>query len=52
MRTLDDLLVKRRLHAANFTLANPDLRREYVHLLKASLDRRRAKASSSTGTLQ
>jgi hypothetical protein len=52
MRTLDDLLVKRRLHSANFTLANAELRREYVHLLKASLDRRRAKASSSTGTLQ
>jgi glycosyltransferase involved in cell wall biosynthesis len=52
MRTLDDLLVKRRLHSANFTLANADLRREYVHLLKASLDRRRAKAGSSTGTLQ
>jgi glycosyltransferase involved in cell wall biosynthesis len=54
MRTLDDLLVKRRLHSANFTLANQDLRREYVHLLKASLDRRRAKASAHPcpGTLQ
>ncbi len=59
MRTLDDLLVKRRLHSANFTLANPDLRREYVHLLKASLDRRRARAAANrstgtqpTGTLQ
>jgi glycosyltransferase involved in cell wall biosynthesis len=54
MRTLDDLLVKRRLHSANFTLANQDLRREYVHLLKASLDRRRAKAAVNPcpGTLQ
>jgi len=47
MRTLDDLLVKRRLHSTNFSLVNQDVRREYVHLLKASLDRRRAKSGAA-----
>lgn len=41
MRTLDSLLVRRRLHTANFSLVDKDMRREYVHVLKASLDRRR-----------
>jgi glycosyltransferase involved in cell wall biosynthesis len=44
MRVLDDLLAKRRIHSGNFTRLNKDVSREYVHLLKASLDRRRAKA--------
>jgi glycosyltransferase involved in cell wall biosynthesis len=47
MRTLDVLLVKRRLHSANFTLLNKDMPREYLHLLKASLDRRRTKAGGA-----
>jgi len=46
MGTLDALLVRRRMHSANFTLQHRDVRREYVHVLKASLDRRRAKAGT------
>jgi glycosyltransferase involved in cell wall biosynthesis len=45
--TLDALLVRRRIHSANFTLLHRDLPREYIQSLKASLDRRRAKASGS-----
>ena len=48
MRILDGLLVKRRIHSSNFTLLNQDVPREYVQLLKASLDRRRAKADGKT----
>jgi glycosyltransferase involved in cell wall biosynthesis len=43
MLTLGALLVERRIHSHNFTLLNKDVPREYVRLLKASLDRRRAK---------
>jgi glycosyltransferase involved in cell wall biosynthesis len=42
MRILDELLVKRRIHGGNFSLRNKDMRHEYLHSLKASLDRRRA----------
>jgi glycosyltransferase involved in cell wall biosynthesis len=42
MLTLKDVLVKRRVHPDNFTLHNKDVRHEYLSLLKASLDRRRA----------
>jgi glycosyltransferase involved in cell wall biosynthesis len=42
MLTLDELIVKRRIHETNFTKRH-DLRREYLHSLKASLDRRRAR---------
>jgi glycosyltransferase involved in cell wall biosynthesis len=49
IRTLDELLVKRRIHGRNFSLQNKDIRHEYLRSLKASLDRRRAKAS---GTVQ
>jgi glycosyltransferase involved in cell wall biosynthesis len=41
MRTLDTLLVRRRMHSANFSRVQKNLRHEYVQLLKASLDRRR-----------
>jgi glycosyltransferase involved in cell wall biosynthesis len=43
MRTLDELIVKRRVHEGNFTKRH-DLRRDYLLSLKASLDRRRGKA--------
>jgi len=46
MRTLDDLLVTRRIHSGNFTLKHRDIRVEYLGLLKASLDRRRAAVRS------
>lgn len=49
MRILDVLLVKRRIHAGNFTRKHNEVRREYLHLLKASLDRRRAKVAGSVG---
>ncbi len=45
MRILDTLLVKRRIHPGNFTLQHKEVRREYLGLLKASLERRRAKAA-------
>jgi glycosyltransferase involved in cell wall biosynthesis len=47
MRILDQLLVKRRIHASNFTRTNRDVRTEYLQTLKASLDRRRAKAHAA-----
>jgi len=46
MRTLEDVLHKRRLHPANFTLQHKDVRREYLSVLKAALDRRRAAQQS------
>jgi len=49
MRVLDVLLVKRRIHTGNFTLQHMDVRREYLHILKESLDRRRAKVSGAAG---
>jgi glycosyltransferase involved in cell wall biosynthesis len=42
MKTLDEVLVMRRIHPGNFTLLNKDVRHEYLHVLKASLDRRRS----------
>ncbi len=51
MRTLDAPLVRRRIHSANFTLQHKDVPREYVQVLKASLDRRRAKASARAGEI-
>ena len=53
MRTLDVLLVKRRLHAGNFTLKHKDVRLEFLQTLKASLDRRRANVNpqATTGRL-
>jgi len=47
MRILDVLLVERRIHTANFTLKNRDVRLEYLRLLKASLDRRRSRMSGN-----
>lgn len=48
MRTLDDLLVKRRIHGGNFSLMNKDVRHEYLRSLKASLDRRRAREAAQS----
>jgi glycosyltransferase involved in cell wall biosynthesis len=47
MRILDAVLVKRRIHASNFTLQHKDVRQEYLKLLKAALDRRRAKVTGA-----
>lgn len=47
MRTLDVLLVKRRIHSGNFTRKHKDVRREYLQTLKASLDRRRTKLNDA-----
>ncbi len=49
LRTLDARLVRRRIHANNFSLLRKDLPRELIHSLKASLDRRRAKAAGIKG---
>ena len=38
---LPDIVVKRRLHGANQTIRERDAQRDYVRILKASLDRRR-----------
>jgi len=43
MRTLGELVSRRRMHPGNFTRRNKDLRQEYLHLLKMSLDRRRSR---------
>ncbi len=40
---LSDVLVKRRIHSENKGILKRDLRIEYAQILKASLDRRRAK---------
>ena len=42
MRFVEEVLVRRRLHASNLTRRNKGVRREYLQFLKASLDRRRA----------
>ena len=41
---LSDVVLRRRLHAANYGLLRHDARRDYARVLKASLDRRRAAA--------
>jgi len=42
LRYVDEVLVRRRLHASNLTRRNNVVRQEYLQVLKASLDRRRA----------
>jgi len=50
MRTVDVPLVRRRIHPRNFSLTSKtDVRREYLFMLKASLDRRRVKTNSGIG---
>jgi glycosyltransferase involved in cell wall biosynthesis len=41
---LPDVLVRRRLHATNFGVVNPEARADYARVLKTALDRRRAPA--------
>jgi hypothetical protein len=38
---VDEVLVRRRLHSTNLGLTNRAQRRDYLHALKASIDRRR-----------
>ena len=38
------VVARRRLHGANQSYRNDSLRREYIHIIKASLDRRRAES--------
>lgn len=42
---LDDHVLSRRLHASNFSHRSDITRREYLHVVKEALDRRRAHAS-------
>ncbi len=49
IRILDPVVVRRRIHPANFSLTNRDVRREYLHLLKLSLNRRRAASNQALG---
>ncbi len=44
---LPDILLERRLHLTNNGLRERDSREQYLHVLKASLDRRRARAGES-----
>ncbi len=43
MRTLPDLLVRRRLHPGNLTRLHKEVRQQYLSVVKAALDRRRLK---------
>jgi glycosyltransferase involved in cell wall biosynthesis len=47
MTMLPDVLLERRLHLTNNGLRERDSRAQYLHVLKASLDRRRAQAGQS-----
>jgi hypothetical protein len=48
---LPEVVLERRLHLTNNGLRERDSRQQYLHVLKAALDRRRAQASSgSPGT--
>lgn len=42
---LPEIVLERRLHASNTGRARPELRQQFVHLVKAALDRRRAAAA-------
>ena len=42
MRSLDDVCLKRRIHGNNTVLKEADRKSDYLHALKAALDRRRA----------
>jgi len=44
---LPEVVLERRLHLANNGLRERDSRQQYLHVLKAALDRRRAQASSA-----
>jgi len=42
-----ELIVRRRIHNENQSYQNADLRRDYVRMIKASLDRRRRNAAAA-----
>jgi glycosyltransferase involved in cell wall biosynthesis len=44
---LPEVVLERRLHAANNGLRERDARSQYIHVLKAAMDRRRAASASS-----
>lgn len=46
---LPDLMLRRRLHLGNKSLHDQATRTDYVHILKAALDRRRARAADEDG---
>ncbi|HSA55609.1 MAG TPA: glycosyltransferase [Gemmatimonadaceae bacterium] len=46
-RILDEVVLRRRIHGANTTARTPALGSEYLRVLKASLDRRRAAAPAA-----
>jgi hypothetical protein len=48
MFMLSDVVLERRLHSENNGLRERDSRAQYLHVLKASLDRRRAQTARST----
>jgi glycosyltransferase involved in cell wall biosynthesis len=50
MFMLSDIVLERRLHSDNNGLRESDSRAQYLHVLKASLDRRRAQAAEPTDT--
>ena len=45
---LPEVVLERRLHLTNNGLRERDSRQQYLHVLKASLDRRRAQAASDS----
>ena len=50
MSILPAVVLERRLHAENNGLRESDSRVQYLHVLKASLDRRRAQAANDPPT--
>lgn len=49
-RTLAETVLERRIHTQNNGLRERDSRSQYLHVLKAALDRRRAAAEDASGT--
>ena len=47
-RTVESIVLRRRIHGANTTARNARVKSDYLRVLKASLDRRRASAPSPT----
>jgi len=51
MRMLPDVLLWRRVHNTNMGIQQRDARQDYVHVVKAALDRRRSMVGSREGIL-
>lgn len=47
---LPEVVLKRRVHGQNLGVRHRDSRHDYLHILKASLDRRRARADNEAGS--